>query len=51
MDRRRRFAHAALDIRQSRVQLADVGHAAVLLAFVLLMWRLAIRQLGRRLID
>ena len=29
----------------------DLGHAAVLLAFALLMWRLAIAQLGRRLID
>ena len=29
----------------------DLGHAAVLLAFALLMWRLAIWQLGRRLID
>jgi lipooligosaccharide transport system permease protein len=30
---------------------ADVGHAAVLIAFALLMWRIAIWQLGRRLID
>ncbi len=30
---------------------ADLGHAAVLVAFALLMWRLAISQLGRRLID
>jgi lipooligosaccharide transport system permease protein len=30
---------------------ADLGHAAVLSAFALLMWRLAISQLGRRLID
>jgi lipooligosaccharide transport system permease protein len=30
---------------------ADLGHAAVLLAFALLMWRLAIAQLGKRLID
>jgi lipooligosaccharide transport system permease protein len=30
---------------------ADLGHAAVLTAFALLMWRLAISQLGRRLID
>ena len=29
----------------------DVWHAAVLIAFALLMWRLAISQLGRRLID
>jgi lipooligosaccharide transport system permease protein len=31
--------------------LADLGHVAVLLAFALLMWRLAIWRLGRRLID
>jgi lipooligosaccharide transport system permease protein len=31
--------------------MADLGHLAVLLAFALLMWRLAVRQLGRRLID
>jgi lipooligosaccharide transport system permease protein len=30
---------------------ADLGHAAVLIAFALLMWRLAIWQLGKRLID
>jgi lipooligosaccharide transport system permease protein len=30
---------------------ADLGHAAVLVGFALLMWRLAISQLGRRLID
>jgi len=29
----------------------DLWHAAVLIAFALLMWRLAISQLGRRLID
>jgi lipooligosaccharide transport system permease protein len=29
----------------------DLGHLAVLVAFALLMWRLAIWQLGRRLID
>jgi lipooligosaccharide transport system permease protein len=29
----------------------DLGHAAVLIAFALLMWRVAIAQLGRRLID
>ncbi|HEX5852843.1 MAG TPA: ABC transporter permease [Solirubrobacteraceae bacterium] len=29
----------------------DLGHAAVLVAFALLMWRLAISQLGKRLID
>jgi lipooligosaccharide transport system permease protein len=30
---------------------ADLGHAAVLLAFAVLMWRVAIWQLGKRLID
>jgi lipooligosaccharide transport system permease protein len=30
---------------------SDLGNAAVLIAFALLMWRLAISQLGRRLID
>ncbi len=30
---------------------ADLGHAAVLIAFALLMWRLAIWRLGSRLID
>jgi lipooligosaccharide transport system permease protein len=30
---------------------ADIGHAAVLLGFALLMWRVAIWQLGKRLID
>jgi lipooligosaccharide transport system permease protein len=29
----------------------DLGHAGVLLAFALLMWRLAIWQLSKRLID
>jgi lipooligosaccharide transport system permease protein len=29
----------------------DLGHAAVLVAFALVMWRLAVSQLGRRLID
>jgi lipooligosaccharide transport system permease protein len=29
----------------------DLIHAAVLIAFALLMWRLAVRQLGKRLID
>jgi lipooligosaccharide transport system permease protein len=29
----------------------DLGHAAVLLAFAVLMWRLAIWQLGKRLIE
>jgi lipooligosaccharide transport system permease protein len=30
---------------------ADLGHTAVLVAFALLMWRLAISQLGKQLID
>jgi lipooligosaccharide transport system permease protein len=30
---------------------ADLGHLAVLVGFALLMWRLAVWQLGRRLID
>ncbi len=30
---------------------ADLAHAAVLIGFALVMWRLAISQLGRRLID
>jgi lipooligosaccharide transport system permease protein len=30
---------------------ADLGHAGVLLAFALIMWRLAVWQLGRRLIN
>jgi lipooligosaccharide transport system permease protein len=30
---------------------ADLGHVAVLVAFALVMWRLAIDRLGRRLID
>ncbi len=29
----------------------DLGHAAVLVGFAVLMWRLAVWQLGRRLID
>lgn len=31
--------------------LADLGHAAVLIGFALVMWRLAIWRLGKRLID
>jgi lipooligosaccharide transport system permease protein len=34
-----------------RLGVVDLWHTAVLLAFALLMWRLAVRQLGRRLID
>jgi lipooligosaccharide transport system permease protein len=30
---------------------ADLGHAAVLIAFALIMWRVAIWRLGKRLID
>ena len=30
---------------------ADLAHTAVLLAFALVMWRLAVSQLGKRLID
>jgi lipooligosaccharide transport system permease protein len=39
------------DASLSHLGTADLGHAAVLVAFALLMWRLAISQLGRRLID
>ncbi|HWG07976.1 MAG TPA: ABC transporter permease [Solirubrobacteraceae bacterium] len=39
------------DASLGHLQLADLGHVAVLLAFALVMWRLAICQLGRRLID
>ncbi len=30
---------------------ADLGHAAVLIGFALVMWRIAVWQLGKRLID
>jgi lipooligosaccharide transport system permease protein len=39
------------DASLGELQLGDLGHAGVLLAFALLMWRLAVWQLGRRLID
>jgi lipooligosaccharide transport system permease protein len=39
--------HAAL----GGLGLADLGHAAVLLGFAIVMWRLAIWRLGKRLID
>jgi lipooligosaccharide transport system permease protein len=39
------------DASLARLGPADLVHAAVLIAFALLMWRLAIRQLGKRLID
>jgi len=38
---------AALDM----LQLADLWHATFLTVFALVMWRLAIRMLGRKLID
>ena len=34
-----------------RLGVVDLWHTGVLLAFALLMWRLAVSQLGRRLID
>jgi lipooligosaccharide transport system permease protein len=39
------------DVSLDRFALADLGHAAVLVAFALLMWRLAIWRLQGRLID
>ncbi|HEY1834550.1 MAG TPA: ABC transporter permease [Solirubrobacteraceae bacterium] len=39
------------DASTGALQSADLGHAAVLIGFALVMWRLAIQQLGRRLID
>jgi lipooligosaccharide transport system permease protein len=39
------------DASQGEFVSTDLVHAGVLIAFALLMWRLAIRQLGRRLID
>jgi lipooligosaccharide transport system permease protein len=39
------------DASLGRLHAGDLGHFAVLLAFALIMWRLAISQLGRRLID
>ncbi|HEV7528526.1 MAG TPA: ABC transporter permease [Solirubrobacteraceae bacterium] len=39
------------DASLGSLHMADLGHAAVLLAFALLMWRLAIWQLSKRLID
>jgi lipooligosaccharide transport system permease protein len=39
------------DSSLGELHLGDLGHAGVLLAFALLMWRLAIWQLGKRLID
>ena len=39
------------DASFGRLGPADLGHAAVLVVFALLMWRLAIWRLGKRLID
>jgi lipooligosaccharide transport system permease protein len=39
------------DASLGMLQAADLGHAAVLVAFAALMWRLAIWRLGGRLID
>jgi lipooligosaccharide transport system permease protein len=39
------------DVSLSTMGAADLGHTAVLVAFALLMWRLAIWRLGKRLID
>ncbi len=39
------------DASLGNLHAGDLGHAAVLLAFALLMWRVAIWQLGKRLID
>jgi len=39
------------DASLGRLQPADLVHAGVLVAFALIMWRLAVRLLGRRLID
>jgi lipooligosaccharide transport system permease protein len=39
------------DASLGRLHAGDLGHFGVLLAFALIMWRLAISQLGRRLID
>jgi lipooligosaccharide transport system permease protein len=39
------------DCSLGNLHAGDLGHAGVLIAFALLMWRLAIWQLGKRLID
>jgi lipooligosaccharide transport system permease protein len=39
------------DASLERLQVADLGHAGVLLAFAVLMWRLAVWRLGARLVD
>ena len=39
------------DCSLGHIGAADLGHTGVLLAFALLMWRLAVWRLGKRLID
>jgi lipooligosaccharide transport system permease protein len=39
------------DASLGNLGVADIGHAAILIAFALAMWRLAIWRLGSRLID
>jgi len=39
------------DASLGMLHVGDLGHLGVLVAFALLMWRLAVSQLGRRLID
>jgi lipooligosaccharide transport system permease protein len=39
------------DASLGNLGVADIGHAAVLIAFALAMWRIAIWRLGKRLID
>jgi lipooligosaccharide transport system permease protein len=39
------------DAALGRLGGADLGHAAVLIGFALIMWRLAVWRLGKRLID
>ena len=39
------------DASLERLGVADLGHTAVLLAFAVLMWRLAVWRLGKRLVD
>jgi lipooligosaccharide transport system permease protein len=39
------------DASLGSLQVADLAHAGVLLAFAVIMWRVAIWQLGKRLID
>jgi len=39
------------DAALGNLHAGDLGHLAVLVAFALIMWRVAISQLGRRLID